>query len=83
MQEEIMNDDNSPHMQEKINTINDIINSDKIDPTMSLNILINAIQGVYDKEDIFNDLDKFLISKALLCFKDKVESGENFEIIVK
>jgi len=47
-----------------------------------MNILINAVQVSYDK-DHFNDLDRYLIAKALTCFKEFVDSGEDFTINVK
>ena len=67
---------------EKLKEIEEIVNAEKIEPTTALNILINAIQITFDSEK-FNDLDKYLISKALSCFKGYVDSGENFTIKVK
>lgn len=75
-------DEITPEMQEQINEIKEILDSPEIEPTMALNIIINAVQVCYDAEDVFNDLDKALISKALTCFQDKVKKGENFEIKV-
>lgn len=43
--------------------LKELVESESIEPTVALNILINAVQSVFDKEDCFNDLDKFLISK--------------------
>ncbi len=60
----------------------ELIDSDQIEPTVALNILINAVQSVFDKEDCFNDLDKFLISKSLNCFKEYVDKHEDFVIKV-
>jgi hypothetical protein len=67
---------------EKIKEIEEIVQAEKIEPTTALNILINAVQVTFESEK-FNDLDKFLIAKALTCFKDYVDSGENFIIKVK
>jgi hypothetical protein len=72
----------SPEEQERIDEINDLIKVEKLDATTSMNILINAVQVSYDK-DHFNDLDRYLIAKALTCFKDFVDSGEDFTIKVK
>jgi hypothetical protein len=67
---------------EKIKEIEEIVQAEKIEPTTALNILINAVQVTFESEK-FNDLDKFLIAKALTCFKSYVDSGENFIIKVK
>jgi len=72
----------TPEQQEKINQINELVNSDKIDPTTALNIIVNAVTVCYDSET-FNELDKMLISKALSCFKSNVDLGEDFLIKVK
>jgi len=68
--------------QERMDEINELIKTEKLDPTTSMNILINAVQVSYDKEH-FNDLDRYLIAKALTCFKDYVDTGEDFTINVK
>jgi hypothetical protein len=60
--------------------INEIIKAEKLDPTTSLNILINAVQVSYDK-DHFNDLDRFLIAKSLSCLKTFSDAGE--DIVIK
>ena len=73
--------ENDPKYQEKIKEIQEIVNSDKIEPTTALNILINAVQVTFESE-YFNDLDKFLIAKALTCFKTYVDAGEDFTIKV-
>jgi hypothetical protein len=72
----------SPEEQEGMDEINELVNAEKLDPTTSMNILINAVQVSYDK-DHFNDLDRYLIAKALTCFKEFVDSGEDFTINVK
>ena len=72
----------SEEEQERMDEINELIQAEKLDPTTSMNILINAVQVSYDKEH-FNDLDRYLIAKALTCFKDYVDRGEDFTISVK
>ena len=73
--------ENDPQYQEKIKEIEEIVKAEKIEPTTALNILINAIQVTFESE-YFNDLDKFLIAKALTCFKTYVDAGEDFTIKV-
>jgi hypothetical protein len=74
--------ENNPEYQSKIKEIEEIVQAESIEPTTALNILINAVQVTFES-DYFNDLDKFLIAKALTCFKSYVDSGENFMIKVK
>lgn len=79
------NKENSPFGlidEERIKEIEEIVQAEQIEPTTALNILINAVQVTFES-DKFNDLDKFLIAKALTCFKSYVDSGENFIIKVK
>jgi len=66
--------------RERMDEINELLNSESLDPTTAMNILINAVQVSYDKEH-FNDLDRYLIAKSLSCFKDLTEKGE--DIILK
>lgn len=72
----------TPEVQAHIDEINELIKAESLDPTTSLNILINAVQASYDK-DHFNDLDRYLITKALTCFKTYVDNGEDITISVK
>ena len=72
----------TPEIQAQMEEINAILTSDTIDPTMALNIIINAVQVCYDMDALFNDLDRALISKALSCFQDKVKNNESFTINV-
>ncbi len=72
----------SPEEQERIDEINELITTEKLDATTSMNILINAVQVSYDKEH-FNDLDRYLIGKALSCFKEYIEKEEDILIKVK
>lgn len=69
----------SDEMQ-RIDEINEILESETISPNVAMNILINAVQVSYDKEH-FNDLDRYLIAKALTCFQDYVERNE--DILIK
>lgn len=68
--------------QARIDEVNQIIEAETIEPTVAINIIINAVQLSFDKEH-FNDLDRYLISKALTCLKEKVDAGEDFLIKVK
>ena len=67
--------------KERKEEIDNIVNSEKLDIRTAMNILINAVQVSFDKPH-FNDLDRYLIGKALNCFKEKVDAGENFTINV-
>jgi hypothetical protein len=62
--------------------IQEILSAEEIEPTTALNILLHAINVSYDKEH-FNDLDRALIARALGCFKDYIDKGEDFLIKVK
>ena len=72
----------TPEELEQMKEAQEILDADKIEPTIALNILLGAVNASYDKEH-FNDLDRALIGKALLTFKDLVEAGEDFLIKVK
>ena len=67
---------------EQMREAQEILDADKIEPTIALNILLGAVNASYDK-DHFNDLDRALIGKALITFKDLSEAGEDFVIKVK
>ena len=71
-----------PETQARIDEINKIIEAEKIEPTVAVNILVNAVQVSFDKEH-FTDLDRYLISKALNCLKEQIDTGEDFTIKVK
>jgi hypothetical protein len=71
----------TPEQQARIDEVNKLIKAEKLDPTTSINIIINAVQVSYDK-DHFNDLDRYLIAKALTCFKEFIDKGEDFTIKV-
>jgi hypothetical protein len=68
--------------QARIDEVNKIIEAETIEPTVAINIIVNAVQVSFDKEH-FNDLDRYLISKALSCLKEKIDAGEDFVIKVK
>ena len=84
--EEIIEDSNPEQVdtetQTRIDELNKIIEAETIEPTIAINIIVNAVQVSFDKEH-FNDLDRYLISKALNCLKEKVDAGEDFVIKVK
>lgn len=65
---------------ERIDEINEILQAESIEPNVAMNILINAVQVSYDK-DHFNELDRYLIAKALTCFQQYVERNE--DILIK
>jgi hypothetical protein len=61
--------------------IKELVDAESLDPTTSMNIIINAVQACFDSE-MFNDLDRYLIAKSLNCFKGYVERGEDLVIKV-
>lgn len=79
--QELTQEELTPELQAQMDEINTLLSQPQIEPTQALNIIINAVQVCYGSE-IFNELDKALISKALNCFQDKIEKNENFEIKV-
>jgi hypothetical protein len=66
--------------KERIDEINELLKSETLDPTTAMNILVNAVQVSYDKPH-FNDLDKYLIVKALTTFKLIADKQE--DIVIK
>jgi hypothetical protein len=70
----------SDEEKERIDEINSLLKVETLDPTTAMNILINAVQVSYDKEH-FNDLDRYLIIKALTTFKKIADTQE--DIIIK
>ena len=71
----------TPEEQERVDELQQLLLNDEIDPTLAINILINAVQICYGKE-IFDELDKYLIARALSCIKDHVDRGEDLVIKV-
>jgi len=80
-QEQTTSEEVTAEQQARLDEVNALIQAEKLDPTTSMNILINAVQVSYDKEH-FNDLDRYLIAKSLTCFKEYVDKGEDFTIKV-
>jgi putative methionine-R-sulfoxide reductase with GAF domain len=66
----------------KQEAIVEILDKD-ITPTTAVNILISAIDIACANPDIYTEVDKAMISKALNTLKGKVEEGKNFMIKVK
>ena len=64
----------------RMEEVKSLVEAESLDPTTSMNILVNAVQLAFDSE-LFNDLDRYLIAKSLNCFKDFVEKGE--DIVLK
>jgi heme oxygenase len=81
-QTEMTSEQITPEMQQQMDEIKQILDTPIIDTTMALNIIINAVQVCYDNADIFNELDKALIAKALGSFQEQVKNGEDFTIKV-
>ena len=55
--------------------LKEIVNSDRLDSTLSMNILINAAKSNWNN---FNDVDRFLISKALQTIQHHAQNKEDF-----
>ena len=68
--------DLSEEEKARMDEVKALVEAEKLDPTTSMNILINAVQLAFDSE-LYNDLDMYLIAKSLNCFKSYVESGED------
>lgn len=64
----------------RLEEVKSLVEAESLDPTTSMNILINAVQLAFESE-IFNDLDRYLIAKSLNCFKAFVDKGE--DIVLK
>jgi len=73
----------TPDMEKQMEEIKEILNTPVINTTMALNIIINAVQVCYENADIFNDLDRALIAKALESFKEQVKKNEDFVIKIQ
>jgi hypothetical protein len=70
----------SEEEKDRMEEVKSLVEAESLDPTTSMNILVNAVQLAFDSE-LFNDLDRYLIAKSLNCFKDFVEKGE--DIVLK
>jgi len=65
-------------MYDQNQKLKEIINSDKLDITITMNILINAVKSNWNK---FNTVDRFLISKALQTIQFYSDRKE--DIVIK
>lgn len=65
-------------MYDQNEKLKEIINSDKLDITITMNILINAVKANWDK---FSTVDRFLISKALQTIQFYSDRKE--DIVIK
>jgi|LakMenEpi03Aug12_release.lakeMendotaPanAssembly.Ray.scaffolds.fasta_scaffold1356176_2 hypothetical protein len=65
-------------MYDQNEKLKEIINSDKLDITLTMNILINAVKANWEK---FNTVDKFLIGKSLQTIEYYFEKKE--DIVIK
>jgi hypothetical protein len=72
-------EDMSQEMMDQVDLINELLNTDIIDHTTALNILINVSSSLYHNEAL-NDLDRTLITKAFDSIQNAIEKGENFHI---
>jgi hypothetical protein len=72
----------SAEEQERMAEVKSLIDAESLDPTTSMNIIINAVQVAFNTET-FNDLDRYLIAKSLDCFKSYVDKGEDLVIKTK
>jgi len=66
--------------KQAIEDLKELVNQEKLEPTTAFNIIINAVQVCFEQE-YFNDLDRYLISKSLDCFREYVDKGE--DIVIK
>jgi hypothetical protein len=64
----------------RLEEVKALVEAESLDPTTSMNIIINAVQVTFDS-DMYNDLDRYLIAKSLNCFKSYVDKGE--DIVLK
>ena len=62
--------------------IRDLLNSDTIEDTTCINIIINAV-GITLESDLLTELDRALILKALFSLNQKIEKGEDIIISTK
>lgn len=72
----------SDEEKERVEEVKALVEAETLDPTTSMNIIINAVQVAFDTE-LFNDLDRYLIAKSLNCFKSFVDAGEDILLKVK
>jgi len=66
----------------ELEIIQDLLNSDTIEDTTCINIIINAV-GLTLESDLLTELDRALILKALFSLNQKIEKGEDIIISTK
>jgi hypothetical protein len=79
---ENINVEMSEEEKARMEEVRGLVEAEKLDPTTSMNIIINAVQVAFETE-LFNDLDRYLIAKSLNSFKEYVERGEDIVLKVK
>jgi hypothetical protein len=62
--------------------IQNLLNSDVIEDTTCINIIINAV-GLTLESELLTELDRALILKALFSLNQKIEKGEDILISTK
>lgn len=72
-------DDMDEAMAEQMDAINKIINTEIVDTTTALNILINVAQITFESE-LLNDLDRHLIGKAFASIQNSIDTNNDFVI---
>lgn len=76
------NENMSDEERLRLEEVKALVDAESLDPTTSMNIIINAVQVTFDS-DMYNDLDRYLIAKSLNCFKSYVDKGEDIILKVK
>ncbi|NBO22481.1 hypothetical protein EBU94_03950 [bacterium] len=64
------------------NEVLEILNTEYVEPTVAVNILINAVQASFE-HDCYTDTDRQLIAKSLQSLKRQIDLGEDFIVKVK
>ena len=64
-------------MYDKNEKLNEVINSERLEPEFAMNILINAVKANWNN---FGKIDKFLLSKVLETIEIYAEKSEDFTI---
>lgn len=59
----------------------ELLNTEYLEPTVAVNILINAVQTSFD-HDCFTDTDRQLIVKSLQSLKRQIDLNEDFVVKV-
>lgn len=81
MENNIENNLTEEELQLQQQEVLDILNTEYLEPTIAVNILINAVQTAFD-HDCFTDTDRQLIVKSLQSFKRQIDLGQDFIIKV-